>query len=111
MIYEQYITFETLQLLKDKNIDISDCEKHKDNENDKLYYITQDVILRLFRQKYNIVVIIIPSERILAETGEIKYIAEIFNLDTIEKHICTNIFDVYEDAVENVIQYITTNIL
>ena len=54
MITENYVSFETAKLLKEKGFDVDECEVHYDPEDHTQYDITQQMAMKWLRESHKI---------------------------------------------------------
>lgn len=107
MVTEDYVSFETAKLLKDKGFDVDECEVHYDPLDHTQYEITLQMATKWLREVHNLAIVVTPSmfwgkyNTCIYEKGDIYPIG--FDGDS----LCPS----YEQAAEVAIKYCLENLI
>ena len=113
MITENYVSFETAKLLKEKGFDVDECEVHYDPEDHTQYDITQQMAMKWLREEHNLVVSVEPEINTDSEL-DLFYVFKIFEIKNTLTRLIYNgyeLCDSYEEACEAAIKYCLENLV
>ena len=110
MITEDYVSFETTKLQKEKGFNLDECEVHYDSYNHQEYEITFQMAMKWLREKHNLYVDVIlhSVNRTLIYEARIDKINSPSDIDVILPQINEPI---YENACESAIKYCLENLI
>ena len=105
MIYEDYVSFETAKLLKEKWFDVDECEVHYDPLDHTQYEITHQMAMKWLREEKGIYIVFFHTNK----SGwwyNITDMRDSYVFYSSEKIMCS-----YEEVVDAALKYTLENLI
>jgi hypothetical protein len=103
MITEDYVSYETAKLLKEKGFDVDECEVHYDPEDHTQYDITLQMAVKWLMEKKGIAIIPVLSS--ILDNEKFLWDIKIVVAKTGERYSQGWIYEKQEEAFDTAIKY------
>lgn len=109
MITEDYVSFETAKLLKEKGFDVDECEVHYDPEDHTQYDITLQMAIKWLREKKGIAIVPVLSS--ILDNEKFLWDIQIVVAKTSERYSQLWTHEKQEEGCEDAIMYCLENLI
>lgn len=109
MITEDYVSYETSKLLKEKGFDVDECEVHYDPEDHTQYDITLQMAVKWLMEKKGIAIIPVLSS--ILDNEKFLWDIKIVVAKTGERYSQGWIYEKQEEVCEAAIKYCLENLI